>query len=167
MIAAYGRVLGFVIGCLTVSGVHAGLFGPSNPAECYQKNAPKVRLPDALNMLSFACGAGYGSADINPNVIKVARCISGDAGEMYSYESTKKIINKCTRSFPQAFSIFDDKLMANVNDAAEEAARIQRFNQRRTEDAIRDSQNGPISIFDATTGKFKNCIKTGNQLNCF
>jgi hypothetical protein len=147
--------------------LYAGVFGPSDPAECYQKYASKVRLQDALNVLRFACGAGYGGADINPDFVKVARCISRDAGEMYSYESTKKIINKCTRSLPQAFSVFDNRLMSNVNDAAEEAARIQRFNQRRTEDAIRDSQSGPMSIYDADSGTYKNCIKTGNQLNCF
>ena len=57
--------------------------------------------------------------------------------------------------------------MANVNDAAEEAARIQRFNQRRTEDAIRQSQDGPISVYDANTGTYKYCTKIGNQLSCF
>lgn len=145
----------------------AGLFGPSNPAECYQKYAPKVRLQDALNPLRFACGLGYGGGDINPDAVKIGRCIAGDAGEMYSYESTRKIFNKCTRDAPHAFTVFNSKLMANVNDAAEEAARIQRFNQKRTDDAIRDSQGGPVSIFDATTGTYKNCIKTGNQLNCF
>lgn len=161
------RFLGLLIWSLLTNNAHAGLFGPSDPAECYQKYATKVRLPDALNVLRFACRAGYGGADINPDFVKVARCISGDADDMYSYESTKKIINKCTRSLPQAFSVFDNRLMANVNDAAEETARIQRFNQRRTEDAIRDSQNGSVSIFDATTGTYKSCVKTGNQLNCF
>jgi hypothetical protein len=161
------RFLGILIWALLTNNAHAGLFGPSDPAECYQKYAPKVRLPDALNVLRFACQVGYGGGDINPDAVKVGRCISGEAGVMYSYESTKKIINKCTRDLPQAFSVFDSELMANVNDAAEEAARIQRFNQRRTEDAIRDSQNGSVSIFDATTGTYKNCIKTGNQLNCF
>lgn len=161
------RFLGLLIWSLFINNAYAGLFGPSDPEECYQKYAPKVRLPDALNVLRFACRAGYGGADINPDFVKVARCISGDAGEMYSYESTKKIINKCTSNLPQAFSVFDNRLMANVNDAAEEAARIQRLNQRRTEDAIRNSQSGSVSIFDAATGTYKNCIKTGNQLNCF
>ena len=161
------RCLWFLIWSLVATNAHAGFFGPSDPAECYQKYAPKVRLPDALNVLRSACGAGYSGGDINPDFVKASRCIAGDAGEMYSYESTKRIINKCTRSLPQAFSVFDHRLMANVNDAAEEAARIQRFNQRRTEDAIRDAQNGPISIYDATSGTYKNCIKTGNQLNCF
>jgi hypothetical protein len=167
MSAAYGRGLGFVIGCLAASCIQAGIFGPSDPAQCYQKQAPKVRLPDALNMLRFACQVGYAGGDINPDAVKVGRCISGEAGAMYSYESTKKIINKCTRDLPQAFSVFDSKLMANVNDAAEEAARVQRFNQRRSEDANRNSQNGPISIFDANTGEYKNCIRNGGQLTCF
>lgn len=161
------RFLGLLIWSLLTSNVHAGLFGPSDPAECYQKYAPKVRLQDALNVVRFACQVGYGGGDINADSIKISRCIVGDAGEMYSYESTKKIINKCTRGSPLAFSVFDNKLMANANDATEEAARIQRLNQRRTEDAIRDSQNGPLSIFDSATGTYKNCIKTGNQLNCF
>lgn len=159
-----------IIACLLImasSAGSAGLFGPSDPAECYQKYAPKVRLQNALYVLRFACQVGYGGGDINSDSIKISRCIAGDAGEMYSYESTKKIINKCTGGSPLAFSVFDNKLMANVNDAAEETARIQRFNQRRTEDTIRDSQSGSVSIFDATTGTYKNCIKTGNQLNCF
>lgn len=161
------RFLALLIWSLFTNNAHAGLFGPSDPAECYQKYAPKVRLQDALNMLRFACGVGYGGADINPDVIKVSRCIAGEAGEMYSYESTKKIINKCTRNFPQAFSLFDNKLMANVNEAAERAVRAQQNNQIRLEEAVRDSQNGSVSIFDVNSGTYKNCIKTGNQLNCF
>lgn len=161
------RFLVFLIWSLMTSNVHAGLFGPSDPAECYEKYAPKVRLQDALNVLRFACIIGYDSENKNAPSIKAARCIARDSTEMFSYESTKKIINKCTQDLPWAFNLFNNKLMANVNEAAEEAARIQRFNQRRTEDAIRDSQSGPMSIYDADSGTYKNCIKTGNQLNCF
>lgn len=161
------RFLGLLIWSLLTNNVHAGLFGPSDPAECYQKYAPKVRLPDALNVLRFACIIGYDSENNDSASIKSSRCIAKDSAEMFSYESTKKIINKCTPNLPWGFNFFNNKLMANVNDAAEEAARIQRFNQRRTEDAIRDSQSGSVSIYDATTGTYKNCIKTGNQLNCF
>lgn len=149
------------------SSTSAAFFGPSDPAECYQKYAPKVRLQDALNVIRSACIIGYDDQNSNSASIKASRCIVRDSAEMFSYESTKKIINKCSQDLPWAFNFFNNKLMANVNDAAEEAARIQRFNQRRTEDAIRDSQGGPVSIFDATTGTYKNCIKTGNQLNCF
>ena len=84
------RCLWFLIWSFVATNAHAGFFGPSDPAECYQKYAPKVRLPDALNVLRFACGVGYGAGVNYPEIEKVSRCIAEGASEMYSYESTKK-----------------------------------------------------------------------------
>lgn len=146
---------------------NAGLFGPSDVSECIGEYGPKVRLADAKTVLFAACALGYEKNIDNPAIQKASKCIAKRGSDMYSFESTLKVINSCTKSDHGLFVYYQNRLLSEVKDAAEESARIQRFNQRRNENAIRDAQNGSVSIFDSATGEYKNCIKTGNQLNCF
>lgn len=144
---------------------YAGIFGPSDPRECLIKHQKKVRLEDAKNLLMFACGVGYGG-NVNNVAEKVGRCITSEASEFYSFESTLKIINKCTKNIENGgafFNLFRDKLYESVNASAEMKRRQQLFD----EEAKRKSEDGPISIYDSSTGTFKNCFKTGNAVSCF
>lgn len=152
---------------IIVSSVNAGILGPSDPSECFEKYAPKVRLPDALNVVRNACVLGYDSENKDPPTNKVGRCIVKGSSEMYSFESTKKIINKCTKNIPWAFNFFNNQLMANINEQVERSARERRYNQARIEDELRESKNGVVSIYDVNSGTYKNCIKNGSQLTCF
>lgn len=161
------KLVVLILLCSVNSMTNAGILGPSDARECLIKFAPKVRLPDALNVLKPACVIGFENNNFDTGAVKVAKCVAKEAAEMYSYESTKKIINKCTRSTPEWFVFYDNKLMANVNERAERSAREQRYNQARIEDEIRESKNGVVSIYDINSGTYKNCIKSGSQLTCF
>ncbi len=92
--------------------LYAGLFGPSNPQECVIKYYEKVRLENAKNLLMFTCGVGYGG-NVNKVAEKAGRCIASEASEFYSFESTLKVINKCTKNIENGgafFNLFKEKL---------------------------------------------------------
>lgn len=90
----------------------AGIFGPSDPRECVIKYYEKVRLEDAKSLLMFACGVGYGG-NVNKVAEKAGRCIASEASEFYSFASTLKVINKCTKNIENGgafFNLFKEKL---------------------------------------------------------
>lgn len=143
----------------------AGLFGPSDPRECLIKYQKKVRLDDAKSLLMFSCGIGYGGS-VNNVAEKAGRCVSSEASEFYSFESTLKVINKCTKNIENGgafFNMFRDKLYEGVNASAE----VRRRQRLYDEEASRKSQDGSISIYDSRTGAYKNCLKTGTAVSCF
>ena len=76
--------------------VYAGWFGPDDPKECAEKYFPKIRLPDARSLVGLACRVGYGNLNIDPSYIKAGKCVASGASEMYSFDSTLKVINKCS-----------------------------------------------------------------------
>jgi hypothetical protein len=104
----------FILSLLAIVSfnVHAGIFGPSNPQECVIKYYEKVRLENAKNLLMFTCGVGYGG-NVNKVAEKAGRCIASEASEFYSFESTLKVINKCTKNIENGgafFNLFKEKL---------------------------------------------------------
>jgi hypothetical protein len=127
---------------------NAGLFGPSNPRECLIKYHKQVNLEDAKNLLMFACGVGY-SGNVNAKAEKIGRCIASEANQLYSFESSLRIINKCTKNNEEFFPAFRDALFENVNNSA---AMNQRQNRWRQEDAIKDA--------------LKNCTVIGSEVRC-
>lgn len=165
--AKAGKILIALMSMLTFDFAYANLFGPKDAVDCIQQNISRVRLFDATQVLKKACVFGYEETSLNKAEKNASKCITKGAANMYSYDSTLKVVNDCTKNSTWLFGYYKNVLMTNANDAAEESARIQRFNQNRIEKAIRDNQTGPISIFDANTGEYKNCIKNGGQLTCF
>ena len=165
--AKAGKILIALMAVFTFDFAYANLFGPKDAVDCIQQNISKVRLVDATQVLKKACVFGYEETSLNKAEKNASKCITKGATNMYSYDSTLKVVNDCTKNSTWLFGYYKNALMTNTNEAAEESARIQRFNQRRIEDAIKDSQSGSVSIYDAATGTYKNCIRTGTQLNCF
>ena len=150
--------------------VSAGIFGPSDPRECILKHQPAVKLDDAKLVLRMACVFGYGDAEFEREQKKIGKCIVSDAKKFYSFESTLKVINKCTGSNVGMFTYFKNQLYSSQNQMIEdELARIRQ--RQRNEDFDRrfsgGSQDGPITIYDSTTGTYKYCHKNSGVLTCF
>ena len=157
LFAAIGIQLG--IGSATVE---AGWFGPDDPKECAEKYFPKIRLPDARSLVGLACRVGYGNLNIDPSYIKAAKCVASGASDMYSFDSTLKVINKCSSDNVQ-FARFRSALYSDMNDAQERSEKQQRQNQVLQEQQSQE----PYSIIDLETGKLKVCRNIGNTITCF
>lgn len=159
-----------IIGLISLfaSTANAGIFGPSDAVECMEKYASRVRLVDAMNVLRPACVIGYeDNMGYNPDMIKASKCIAKESGDMYSHESTRRVINNCSRKAPEVYAFYERKLMKNVNAAAEQSAREYRYRQDQMEQQIKDAQNGPVTIYDPNTGTNKNCYRTGPYVSCY
>ena len=141
---------------------YAGWFGPDDPKECAEKYFPKVRLPDARSLVGLACRVGYGNLNIDPSYIKAGKCVASGASEMYSFDSTLKVINKCSSDNVQ-FARFRSALYSDMNDAQERSEKQQRQNQVLQEQQSQE----PYSIIDLETGKLKVCRNIGNIITCF
>jgi len=125
----------------------------------------KVRLEDAKGLLMFTCGVGYGG-NVNHVAEKAGRCISSEASEFYSFESTLKVINKCTKNIENGgafFNLFRDKLYEGSNASAETRKRQQLYDEADR----RKSLDGPVTLYDSATGTYKYCHKTGGVMSCF
>ena len=83
------------LGILLISSPsHAGIFGYSNATECMQKNYPKLKFEQAQDLLLYSCAFGY-NPDLNKDLKKSGRCIVSKVNDLYSYQSSLKIINLC------------------------------------------------------------------------
>ena len=137
--------------------VSAGILGPSDPGECFEKYWPKVRLEDARDVVMRACGVVYGANDFNDEVKIVSRCILKKSENMYSFESSLKAINNCTKKYPQFFKYYQDVLMERTVAMVElqkRQARIDRY------------LNKPTTLIDMNTGLPRPCQQIGNILHC-
>jgi len=106
------KLIGLVLITMVSAPLHAGIFGPSDPHECVMKHFKKVRLEEAKSLLIFTCGVGYGG-NVNRVAEKAGRCIASEASEFYSFESTLRVINKCTKNIENSgafFNLFKEKL---------------------------------------------------------
>ena len=145
-----------------ITPVYAGWFGPDDPKECAEKYFPKIRLPDARSLVGLACRVGYGNLNIDPSYIKAGKCVASGASEMYSFDSTLKVINKCSSDNVQ-FARFRSALYSDMNDAQERSEKQQRQNHVLQEQQSQE----PYSIIDLETGKLKVCRNIGNTITCF
>ncbi len=145
-----------------ITPVYAGWFGPDDPKECAEKYFPKIRLPDARSLVGLACRVGYGNLNIDPSYIKAGKCVASGASDMYSFDSTLKVINKCSSDNVQ-FARFRSALYSDMNDAQERSEKQQRQNQVLQEQQSQE----PYSIIDLETGKLKVCRNIGNTITCF
>lgn len=149
------------------------LFGPSTREDCL-KEIPKVRLPDAKRLLLTACNVGFGERkDIKPEWVSAGKCIAKNADEFYSFDSSLKIINKCSDD-PGTYEVYrrqlymaqDDRREEAVNAAREaraaaEAAQVERLNRNRYE------QDGSFTIYDSQSGRIKYCNRIGTLVSCY
>lgn len=145
-----------------ITPVYAGWFGPDDPKECAEKYFPKIRLPDARSLVGLACRVGYGNLNIDPSYIKAGKCVASGASDMYSFDSTLKVINKCSSDNVQ-FARFRSALYSDMNDAQERSEKQQRQNHVLQEQQSQE----PYSIIDLETGKLKVCRNIGNTITCF
>ena len=145
-----------------ITPVYAGWFGPDDPKECAEKYFPKIRLPDARSLVGLACRVGYGNLNIDPSYIKAGKCVASGASDMYSFDSTLKVINKCSSDNVQ-FARFRSALYSDMNDAQERSEKQQRQNHVLQEQQSQE----PYSIIDLETGKLKVCRNIGNIITCF
>jgi hypothetical protein len=150
--------------------LYAGLFGPSNIEECIIKYQNRVKLDDAKLVVRMACVFAYGDGDFDREQVKVGKCIVSDTKKFYSFESTLKVINKCSGSNVGIFNFYKNKLYSGQNQIIEdELARIrQRQSNLEFERRLNGgSQDGPVTIYDSATGTFKYCHKNSGVLTCF
>jgi hypothetical protein len=83
------------LGVLLISSTsHASIFGYSDATECMQKNYPKLKFEPARDLLLYSCALGY-NPDLNQDLKKSGRCIVSKINDLYSYDSTLKVINRC------------------------------------------------------------------------
>lgn len=75
---------------------YAGIFGPSNPSECFQKYSTKTYYNLGVKVISAACTARYLNDD---PMSKSARCILDDADKLSNYNDSLSLINKCTTKY--------------------------------------------------------------------
>jgi len=149
---------------------HAGLFGPSNPTECVIENQKNIKLDDAKPVVRMACVFAYGDGDFDREQVKVGKCLVSDTKKFYSFESTLKVINKCSGSNVGIFNFYKNKLYSGQNQIIQdELARIrQRQNNIEFERRFSGgSQDGPLTIIDSDTGKIKFCNKSSGVVTCF
>lgn len=158
------KILFTAILSLSSMSTYAGLFGPSDIRECILKHQSAVKLEDAKLMLRMACVFGYGDGDFDREQKKIGKCIASDAKNFYSFESTLKVVNKCTGSNVGMFTYFKNQLFSNQNDRIAEER--NRHNSRRRLE-LEEGQNGPVTIFDYDTGTYKYCHRTGGNISCF
>ena len=137
--------------------VSAGIFGPRDPDECLEKYWPRVRLEDARDVVVRACGVGYSNPDLDDEVKVASKCIVRKSEEMYSFESTLRVINNCTKKNPDIFKYYQDILMQRTVATVElqkRQARIDRY------------LNRPTTLIDMNTGLPRPCQQIGNILHC-
>jgi hypothetical protein len=85
----------FFLGILVLpTSSHGGIFGPSDATECMQKNYPKLKFEQAYDLILYSCALGY-NTDLNPDLKKSGRCIISKVNDLYSYQSSLKVINRC------------------------------------------------------------------------
>ena len=83
------------LGILLISSTsHAGFFGYSDASECMQKNYQKLKYEQARKLLLYSCALGY-NPDLNQDLKKSGRCIVSKVNDLYSYQSSLKVINRC------------------------------------------------------------------------
>ncbi len=94
----------------------AGLFGPSDPRECLIELDKRLRYRPALSMMLSACQFGY--MDDPPHHIKkmrsAMRCVLSKAPEIYSAESARANMNRCTQQDPLAFQVLSGELERSI-----------------------------------------------------
>jgi hypothetical protein len=158
------KVLFAALLSLSSISAYAGLFGPSDGRECLLKNQDKVRLQDARQVLIKACVFGYEDGDFDKEAVKIGRCIASEAKSFYSFDSTLKVINSCTRKNTAYFNYFKNQLYSDLEDRIALESNKQNI-RRRLE--LEEKQNGPVTIFDSATGTYKHCQRAGGTITCF
>ena len=143
----------------------AGLFGPTNAAECVQKYAPKLKFSDALNLIYRACAIGH-SNGLDSKLVSASKCIINKTDEIYSNESGLKIINNCTKDIPYAFGYFANSLNEAQDARVSEQITNQINAQSRNRNIQEESQTRFFQIYDSTTQQYKNCYGTGSFISC-
>ena len=142
----------------------AGLFGPTNAAECAQKYAPKLKFSDALNLIYRACAIGH-STGLDSKLVSASKCIINKTGDIYSNESGLKIINNCVKDIPYAFGYF-----ANILNEAQEARVSEQItnqiNAQPRNTGNNQDESKYFQIYDSTTQQYKNCYGTGSFISC-
>jgi hypothetical protein len=143
----------------------AGLFGPTNAAECVQKYAPKLKFSDALNLIYRACAIGH-SNGLDSKLVSASKCIINKTDDIYSNESGLKIINNCVKDIPYAFGYFSNSLNEAQEARVSEKITNQINAQSRNRNNLEESQTRFFQIYDSTTQQYKNCYGTGSLISC-
>jgi len=136
---------------------HAGIFGPSDAGECLEKYWPRVRLEDARDVVVRACGIGYSNPELDDEVKVASKCIVKKSEEMYSFESTLRVINNCTKKNSDIFKYYQDILMQRAVATVELQKRQSRIDRYL---------NRPTTLIDINTGLPRPCQQIGNVLHC-
>lgn len=99
--------------------VFSGLFGPTDVRECVVEFNQGLRYRPALSMLLNACQIGY--MEDPPDHIKKmkasAKCVVSKAPEIFSAESARSILNRCTRNDLPTYQFFSSTLESSIQAA--------------------------------------------------
>lgn len=113
--------VGLILNALAIlpSPAVAGLFGPSDTRECVIELNKNLRYRPALSMLLNACQVAY--MDNPPDQIKkmgrAAKCVLSKVSEVYSAESARATVNRCTQADSLAFQFFNGTLESSIQAA--------------------------------------------------
>ena len=145
-----------------------GVFGPNNAVECAQKYFPKIKFPDAQDLIQTACGVWFLQNDLDSNVRSAGKCIAKNTSDIYSAESGLRVISDCSKGNTAIYAYFESLLMDDIVDKVNQQMRrqVQREVDRKKESAA-DAPVGPIYMYDAATGTNKYCYQNGAYLNCY
>ena len=144
------------------------VFGPDNAVECAQKYFPKIKFPDAQDLIQTACGVWFLQNDLDSNVRSAGKCIAKNTSDIYSAESGLRVISDCSKGNTAIYAYFESLLMDDIVDKVNQQMRrqVQREVDRKKESAA-DAPVGPIYMYDAATGTNKYCYQNGAYLNCY
>lgn len=133
----------------------SGILGPSSPSDCFSNSSGKARIPDAIDLLRYACIAGYSDGS-SGKVRDAGRCIV-KSDTFYSLDQSLAIVNKCTTD-AATFTIFKNALYTKK----ESEERDRRDDARERYDRILDEQrdqrllieSGSIILNDMSVRQF-------------
>ena len=151
------------------------LFDQRTEEECISQ-MPKVRLSDAKNLLQMACYIGYGDGkNKRKEWVSTAKCVAKSPDEFYSFDASMKVIKQCSDD-PKTLEAFRGQLYLDrdVREAAAAYAPIakrlvdEKLEKARAErNRARLDQDGLFTMFDAQTGRYMSCIRTGTYVSCY
>lgn len=85
-----------LVSVLLSASAFGGIFGSSDGPECMMKYRPILKFSGANTVLIKACFLAYDDHDMGREFKKSGRCIVNKVSEMYSYETSLRIISKCS-----------------------------------------------------------------------